>query len=154
VDPMTAFEIGVTPKSPDWSHEIRMVRRDLHARHERERKEDRYLNSGVFCALRGSIRVEFRMNVSIVLALYLAALAIRTGLQTGHSMGVISITVGALSTWGELCNRRYHTSRVLRAAETEEVRTMPQYQVKAPMLAIFDDVVGKRPTVSGWSCAS
>ena len=25
---------------------------------------------------------------------------------------------------------------------------MPQYQVKAPMLAIFDDVIGKRPTVT------
>ena len=65
------------------------------------------------------------------------------------SMRVISITVWGAGRLKWMRQSALSSLPELRATQTEEeVRTVAQYQVTAPMLAIFDQVEGKRVTVT------
>jgi len=65
------------------------------------------------------------------------------------SMPVISLTVWGIGKLSQRSKPRYHYFQSFAPPKTdEEVRTVAQYQVKDPMLAISDQSGGKRTTVT------
>ena len=66
------------------------------------------------------------------------------------SIPVISITFWGVGKVSERSTPQYHYSQSFAPPKTEkeEVRTVAQYQVKDPMLAISDQSGGKRATVT------
>jgi len=64
-------------------------------------------------------------------------------------MPVISLTVWGIGKLSQRSKPRYHYFQSFAPPKTdEEVRTVAQYQVKDPMLAISDQSGGKRTTVT------
>lgn len=91
-------------------------------------------------------RARRRRNAAGRLLLYhwINHLAPRTG-----SMPVISLTVWGIGKLSQRSKPRYHYFQSFAPPKTEEeVRTVAQYQVKDPMLAISDQSGGKRVTVT------